>query len=139
MAWRDSEEWLNFVFLGDGRVKDEKERDESQWEIIMRNCDLTGCRVQVKSPFLIWQVQVPIRLECTIIRGFLTPIRHVVPQISHIHSYPAFVRIFILYLFSLSTTLPSSKEHIVTISLCVSPHNDYELIPSTAYTEYNIY
>jgi len=27
MAWRDREWWLNFVFLGDGRVEDEKERD----------------------------------------------------------------------------------------------------------------
>jgi len=28
MAWRDREGWLNFVFLGHGRVEDEKERDE---------------------------------------------------------------------------------------------------------------
>ena len=31
MAWRDREEWHNFVFLGDGRVEDEKERDERRW------------------------------------------------------------------------------------------------------------
>jgi len=28
MEWRDRERRLNFVFLGDGRVEDEKERDE---------------------------------------------------------------------------------------------------------------
>jgi hypothetical protein len=27
MSWRDREGSLNFVFLGDGRVEDEKERD----------------------------------------------------------------------------------------------------------------
>jgi len=32
MAWRDSERWLIFVFLGDGRVEDEKERDERTWD-----------------------------------------------------------------------------------------------------------
>jgi len=28
MAWRDRERWLNFIFLGDGRIEDKKERDE---------------------------------------------------------------------------------------------------------------
>jgi len=32
MAWRDREAWLNFMFLHDGRVEDEKERDEMKWE-----------------------------------------------------------------------------------------------------------
>ena len=31
MAWRDREGWLNFVFLGDGRVEDETERDDRRW------------------------------------------------------------------------------------------------------------
>jgi len=31
MAWRDREGLLNFEFLGDGRVEDEKERDERRW------------------------------------------------------------------------------------------------------------
>jgi len=31
MVWREREGWLNFVFLGDGRVQDEKERDEKRW------------------------------------------------------------------------------------------------------------
>jgi len=28
MSWRDREGGLNFLFLGNGRVQDEKERDE---------------------------------------------------------------------------------------------------------------
>ena len=31
MAWRDREGWLNFMYLGGGRVADEKERDEWRW------------------------------------------------------------------------------------------------------------
>jgi len=31
MASRDRERWQNFVFLGDGRVGIEKERDEKRW------------------------------------------------------------------------------------------------------------
>jgi len=31
MAWRDREGYFNFLFLGDGRVEDEKERDEKRW------------------------------------------------------------------------------------------------------------
>jgi hypothetical protein len=27
MAWRDRERYLNFVFLGDGRFEDDKERN----------------------------------------------------------------------------------------------------------------
>jgi len=31
MAWGDREGWLNFVFLGDGTVDAEKDRDEMRW------------------------------------------------------------------------------------------------------------
>jgi len=31
MAWRDKEGWLNFMFLGDGRVEDEKQWDRKKW------------------------------------------------------------------------------------------------------------
>jgi len=31
MTWRHREGWFKFVFLGDGRVEDEKERDERRW------------------------------------------------------------------------------------------------------------
>jgi len=30
MAWRDREQLLNFVFLGDGRVEDKKDGDGSR-------------------------------------------------------------------------------------------------------------
>jgi len=33
MAWRDRDGWLYFVFLGDGRVEDKKERDGRRWDI----------------------------------------------------------------------------------------------------------
>jgi len=32
MAWRDREGLLNFMFLGDGRIEDEKERDGKRWD-----------------------------------------------------------------------------------------------------------
>jgi len=31
MAWRDEEVSFNFLFLGDGRVEDENERNEERW------------------------------------------------------------------------------------------------------------
>jgi len=31
MAWRDREGWCYYVFLGDGRVEDNKERDDRSW------------------------------------------------------------------------------------------------------------
>jgi hypothetical protein len=31
LAWGDREGRLNFMFLGDGRVEDKKERDERVW------------------------------------------------------------------------------------------------------------
>jgi hypothetical protein len=31
MALRDREGWLNFVFLGNGRIENKKERDERLW------------------------------------------------------------------------------------------------------------
>jgi hypothetical protein len=38
----------------------------------------------------------------------------------------------------LSTTLPSSQEHKVKSSLCISPCHHHELTLSAAYTEYSI-
>jgi hypothetical protein len=31
MAWRDMERKLHFMYLGDGRVEDKKEKNESVW------------------------------------------------------------------------------------------------------------
>jgi len=46
---------------------------------------LTEFHVQVNLPSPIWQVQVPIWWEITLIQGLPNPIRQVVPLISHIH------------------------------------------------------
>ena len=90
MAWSDRTGCHNFVFLGDGRVEDEDERDESGWEIIMRNWDLREFRLQGNLRFLIQQVRVVIRWGITPISVLLNPFRHVVPLISHIRSYPPY-------------------------------------------------
>jgi len=57
-------------------------------EIIIRNWDLGEFRVRVNLPSPIQQVRVLIRHVITPIRGLPIPIRHVVPLISHIRSYP---------------------------------------------------
>jgi len=126
MAWSDRKGWLNFVFLGDGRVKDEKERLESRWEIILRNWDSREFCVQVNLPFLIRQIRVPIRRVITTIRGLLNPIRHVVPLVSHIRSYPPYrshLHPLSLFLVHNSTII---AEHKVKSSLFISPCLDQE-------------
>jgi len=128
------------VFLGDGRVEDEKERDERiMGEIIMRNWDLREFRVRVNLLFPIRQVQLPIRRVRTPIRGPLNLIRRVVPLFSHIRSYPPYrshLHPPSLFLVHNSTII---AEHKVTSSLSISPWHDHELTPSTAYTEYSIH
>jgi len=51
MAWRDTEGSLHFMFLGDSRVEDVKERDERRWDLIMRNQDFREFCMQVKLQF----------------------------------------------------------------------------------------
>jgi hypothetical protein len=87
LAWRDRDGWLNLVFIGDGRVEDEKERDLSRYIAIMRNQDSREFCMQVNLPFRIPQGWVLSRHVTTLIRGLLNQIRHVVPLISHIRSY----------------------------------------------------
>jgi len=91
MAWRDREGWLNFVFLGDGRVEHKKERAEEIREDGGNHHEKLGlreCRVRVNRPSPIHQVRVSIRRELTPMRGLPNPIRQVVPLISPIRSYP---------------------------------------------------
>jgi len=76
--------------LGNGRVKDKNERDESRWEIIFRNWDIRKFHVHVNLPFLILQAQVLIRWEITLIQGLVHTIRHNIPLISNIRSYPLY-------------------------------------------------
>jgi len=64
------------------------------------------------------------------------PIRHAVPLISQVRSYPPYP--FHLHPPSLSfssTTLPSFQEHKVKSSLSISPCHHYELTPSAAYAD----
>jgi len=141
MAWRDREGWLNFTFLGDGRVEHKKERrSEEMGEIIMRTWDLREVRVRVNWPSPIRQVPVPIRRVITLKRGLPNPTMQVILLISHSHSYPPYR--FHLNTPShsfLSTTLPSSQELNVKSSLSITPCDHHELTLNAAYTECSIY
>jgi len=108
MEWRGTEGWLNFVFLGDGRVEDEKERDGA---IHHEKRGRREFRMRVNVPSPIWQVQIPIWRVITPIRSHPTPIRQVVPLISHIRSYPPHRAHFHPPSLSFSSpTLPSSQN-----------------------------
>jgi len=97
-------------------------------------------RVQVNWPSLISQVQVPIRLVITPIRGLLHWIRQVVPLSSHRHSYPPYhSHLHPPSLSFSSTTRPSSQEHKVKSSPSISPCHHHELTPSAAYTKCSIH
>jgi hypothetical protein len=74
MAWKNRERWFDFMFSGNGRVENKKERDKRRWEIIMRNWDLREYGVWVNLPFPIWQVWLPIWHVMTLIQGLLNPI-----------------------------------------------------------------
>jgi len=144
MAWRDREGWLNFMFLDEGRVdwEWERERWEEMGEIIMRNWDIWEFCVQVDWPSPKPQAWVMIRLIGIPIEGHLNQIHQVVLLISHIHSYlpyppyhshlhPPF-----LFLIHNSTII---AEHKVNSSLCISPCHDHELPPNTVNTKYSIH
>jgi len=120
------------MFLGDGR---ERERWEEMREIIMRNWDLSECRMQVNTPFLIQQVLLVIRRIITPVRGLLNPITQVVP--GYIISAPIFHIVPICIPdVSFSTII---AEHNVQSSLSISPCHDHQLTLCTAYTKYSIH
>jgi len=97
-------------------------------------------RVRVKLPFPIWQVRVPIRRVFRPIRGLLNPIWQAVILIAHSCSEPAYCcHLHPPSLPFSSTTLPSSQEHTVKSSLCISPCHHHELTLSAAYTKYSIH
>ena len=99
-------------------------------------------RVRVNWPSPIRQVRVPIRSELTPIRRLPNPIRQVVPQISHIRSYPPYH--FHLHPPSLSfssTTQPSSqntKSILPSLSLhdMIMSWHRVQHTPSTASTQH---
>jgi len=75
------------VLLGDGS---EREIWKEMGEMIMGNWDWKEFRARVDTPFLIWQVLLPIRRIKAPIQGLLNPIRQVVPLTLHICSYPPY-------------------------------------------------
>jgi len=96
------------MFLGDGRVEDEKERDGA---IHQGKLGLREFRVRVNLPSLIWQVRAPIRRVITPIQGLSNPIGQVLPLISHIRLYPPPRSHFRPPSLSFSSpTLPSSQN-----------------------------
>jgi len=51
MEWRDTEGWLNFVFLGDGRGENEYVRDDRRWRKSSWETGTLRICVQVNIPF----------------------------------------------------------------------------------------
>ena len=109
-------------------------------EIFMRNKDLWVFHVRVNLPSPIVQVRVTIWRVITPIGGLPIPIRQVVPMITDVGSYPPYrSHLHPPSLSFSSTTLPSSPEHTVTLSLSISPCHHRELTLSAAFTEYSIH
>jgi len=137
MAWRDREGPLNFVFLGDGRVEDDKERDEGNHHE-NQGVERISCARQFTIPDT---AGTSTDLACII-----TDRRSSQPNLpSHT---PDFSNVLIsstlftssspmsLFLVNNSTII---TEHNVKSSLAISPCRDHELTPSPAYSEYNIH
>jgi len=122
MAWRDRERWLNFMFLGDGRLEKQKEIWEKMGEIIIRNWDIGEFRVRVNLPSPIQPVPVPIRPVITPIRGIPNPIRQFISLVSHIRLYsPHRSHLHSPSLSFLSTTLTSFQNTMLGYP-SLSPH-----------------
>jgi len=145
MAWRDREVLLNFTFLGDGSVEDEKERDDRRWGKSSWGTGTTEFRVRVNWPSPIQQVQVPIWRVIRPIWGLPNLIRQVVPLISHIRSYPPHsTHLHPPSLSFLSTTLPASQNTklshpSLSLHTMMMGWHRVQHTPSTAYTAYSIH
>jgi len=108
--------------------------------MIMQRWDLREFHVRVNWPLLIRQVPVMIPQVKAPVWGLPNPIRQVVLQISHRHSYPPYcAHLHPPSLCFSSTTLPSSQAHQVQSSLSVFPCHHHEFTMSAAYTEYSIH
>jgi len=130
------------VFLGNGRVEDEKERDQRRWETILWYWGLGEYPVRQHLAIPIWQARLPIQQEITQIQGLPFRIRPVVPLISHIHSHAPYHLHLHPPSFSLVHNSTIIAEHKVKSYLSISPCHDHVLTPSTsihtveAYTKY---
>jgi len=67
MAWRDTEGRLKFVFIGDGRVEDEKGRRCEEMGNDHEKVGLREYRMQLNVLFPMWQVQLLILRVITLI------------------------------------------------------------------------
>ena len=142
MAWRDREGWLNFVFVDDCRVEDEKERDG------VNHHEKPGLRelgVRVNLPSRIWQIPVPNQFVISPIRGVPNPIRRDVPVMSHLRSYPpSHSHLPPPCLSFLSTTVPSSQNTKLrhpspSLNEMIISWHRIRYPSSTTYTWYSIY
>ena len=139
MAWRDREGWLDFVFLGDGRVEHKQERDQKRWGKLLWETwaqrsvcasELTIPNMAGRSPDLAcnnsntWSSQ---RNQASCTADFSYPLES---SISFSSSSP--ISLFLI----LNSTIIA--EHKVISSLSVSSWYDHVLTPSTAYTQYSI-
>jgi len=140
MAWRDREEWFNFVFCDDGRVVDEQERNggwgwvwcggyERIWEIKGTTCQIGLGRPSIN------EITHRIRTRtCRIRDGEMTRTWHSLsPSVSSCFA-PSLLISLLLVLNSAVT-----QEHEVKSSLSISPCHDQVLTANTAYTEYSIH
>jgi len=140
MAWRDREGSLNFVFLGDGRLEDEKERDERRWGndhdklgLKRISCarqftipDTAGISPDPACDYTDTRSSQPNQASHTLDFSYL-----LVSCTSFSSSSP-----ICLFLVHNSTII---AEHKVKSSLSISPCHDHEFTLSTAYTEYSIH
>jgi len=114
-------------------------------QIILRNWDLRELCVRVNLPSPIWQVRVPNWCIFTLIQGLPNPIRQVIPQISHIHSYPPHrSHLHPPSLFLSSITLPLSQNMKLShpspsLHVMILSWHGVQRTPNTAYTEYSIH
>jgi len=139
MTWRYREKWLNFVFLGDARVEDEKqsaERDGGNHHEKLRPerfPSVTQYIIPDVAEWLpLWLIEIPIQ-------WLLNPIWQVVPVISHIltySSYPSHLHPTSLVVVHYSMILAQYK---VLSFLSISPCHEHQSTLSTAYPKYSIH
>jgi len=140
MAWTDREWWLNYILLGDGRVEDKTERDERSW-------GKSSCDTSTWENFVCKSIYHP-RYSRNVYRSGLYFHWYDVLPTQLNKWYPWFLIstrilhiVFIrsptsLFLVHHSTII---AQHKVMSSLSISPCHDFELTPSTAYTQDSIH
>jgi len=145
-AWRDREEWMNFICSGDGRGETKNQTDErrganSLWETMKwGNC---MCRSIHHSQYSMYD-WVLIRQVRLLIRGIWYPHRKVIPLCSYIFWILHIILISIpqsLFPVCNSTILREHKVMFYLLYVSDSIRNKHcvQHTPSTAYTQYCIH